>query len=298
MVAIIENASTDNISTRVPAFIAEQAKRLKAVGISSASAEVEWILCHVLEVSRLDLYLHGAKLLNPERRQQIEAIIRRRLTREPLQFILGEAFFYGRRFIVTPAVMAPTPETEGLVERALGFVRTAGIPSPAILDVGVGSGVIALTMACELPSARVVAVDISPAALEVAQQNAALLSVNERVDLRVSDFFSAVCEDEQFDLILSNPPYIAEPDYDSLDPEIHADPKIALTAGKDGLDCIKVIVREAPRFLRAGGRIMFEIGYGQADKVAALVEADKRYVSLDIIKDLNDIDRIVILGCG
>jgi len=298
MVENITNTQSHSVTPRLPSFIAEQAKRLEAAGIASAAAEIEWILCHVLEVSRLDLYLHGAELLTEKRRKRIEEIIQRRLTREPLQFILGEAFFYGRRFVVTPAVMVPTPETEGLVERALGFIRMAGIESPHILDVGVGSGVIALTMMCELPTAHVVGIDISPSALEIARHNADVLAVNERVELRVSDFFSAIDEEEQFHLILSNPPYIAEPDYRDLDPEIHADPKVAMTAGTDGLDCIRVIVREAPKFLRSGGRVMFEIGYGQAEKVAALVEADRRYASLDIIRDLNDIDRIVILGCG
>ena len=292
-------APTDcpGVKIPLPKFIAEQAGRLESAGIGQAAAEVEWILCHVLDVSRLDLYLYGERLLTPERLARVEGIIERRLTREPLQYILGEAWFYGRKFVVTPAVMVPTPETEGLVERALGFVRAHGLEAARVLDVGIGSGVIGCTVACELPSARVLGLDISREALAMAARNAEMLGVADRVRLRQSDFFASVDPHERFDLILANPPYIAEPEYPALAPEVRADPKIAMTAGPDGLDAIRVIVREAPRFLAAGGRIMFEIGYNQAPAVSALVEADRRYHEMTIVKDLNDIDRIVILAC-
>lgn len=294
---ITQRSSLIQSPKHLPKFIADQAARLAAAGIQSAAAEIEWMLCYVLEVNRLDLYLHGLKMLSTGRLQKIESIIIRRMYREPLQFILGEAWFYGRRFIVTPAVMAPTPETERLVERALGFIRTLEINGPRLLDIGIGSGVIGLTIACEDPTAKIVGLDISTDALAVANQNCELLGVADRVKLLNSDMFTALHDDNRFDLILANPPYIAEPDYASLDPEVHADPEIAMIAGPDGLDCIRAILRDAPRYLAANGRIMFEIGYGQSGKIAAMIEEDRRYRSMDIIKDFNDIDRVVILTC-
>ena len=142
-----------------------------------------------------------------------------------------------------------------------------------------------------------VALDISDKALEVARENADTFGVTDRVEFFQSDFFTALADDRQFDLILSNPPYIAEPDYAGLDPEVLADPKIAMTAGVEGMDCIKQLVATAPKFLAPTGRIMFEIGYNQAEKVARLTDGDARYKSYAVVKDLNDMNRCIILGC-
>ena len=284
----------------IPHFITEKAKLLEAAGIDQAHSEIEWILCHVTNLDRLHLYLNGIELLSDARLKQIDEIITKRLTRYPLQYILEESFFFGRKFFVSAAVMVPTPETEGLVERALGFARIHKLSSPRILDIGTGSGVIAVTLACELPDASVLALDISRDALEVAAKNANTLSVNNKIKFRQSDLFASLDDTDiknKFDLILSNPPYIAEPDYAGLMPEVHADPQISLTSGEEGMDIIKRIIIEAPRYLAPNGRIIFEIGYDQSVKVAALTECDDRYTSIDIIKDLNDIDRLIILGC-
>lgn len=283
--------------THLPRFMADKAAILSRAGIESAEAEIEWILCHVLEVDRLNLYLHGIELLNEERIGRVERIIERRVTRYPLQYILEESWFYGRKFFVSPAVMVPTPETELLCENAIKYLAQRETQCPRFLDVGVGSGVIAVTMALEVPNAYVVALDISPEALAVARRNAAQLCRCFRIEFRQSNFFAAIRENERFDLILSNPPYIAEPDYAGLMPEVLADPKIAMTAGEDGLDAIRAIVEKAPDHLAPGGRVMFEIGYNQAEKVARITERDPRYHSIDILRDLNDIDRIVVLSC-
>ena len=281
----------------LPQFIAEQAKRLEAVGIESARVEMEWILCHVLDVDRLNLYLHGAEWLTDDAREHIERIIQQRLTRYPLQYILEESWFYGRKFFVTPDVMVPTPETEGLCEAALGYIATHGLTSPRILDLGAGSGVICVTMASELKRCTVLALDISEEALEIAHENARAMEVTDKIEFRQSDFFSAVRLGETFDLILSNPPYIRECDYAGLMPEVKADPKIAMTAGADGLDAVRGILKDAPTYLCPGGRIMFEIGLGQSEAVAALTADDSRYTAYTCLRDLNDIDRIIILGC-
>lgn len=283
--------------TSLPEFIARKAKVLESFGVESAAAEVEWILCFVTGFDRLHLYLHGADFLTQERLERIDEIIEKRLSRYPLQYILEESWFYGRKFFVSPAVMVPTPETESLVLRAIGFVKNNKLKEPRVLDIGVGSGVISVSVAAEIVDAVVVALDISEEAIEVAQRNAEDLKVADRIEFRQSDLFESLKQGEKFDLILSNPPYIAEPDYAGLMKEVLADPKISLVAGAEGMDIIKELIGHAPDYLADGGRIMFEIGYDQSEKVAALTETDERYTSIEIIKDLNDIDRIVILGC-
>lgn len=283
--------------TSLPEFIARKAKVLESFGVESAAAEVEWILCFVTGFDRLHLYLHGADFLTQERLERIDEIIEKRLSRYPLQYILEESWFYGRKFFVSPAVMVPTPETESLVLRAIGFVKNKKLKEPRVLDIGVGSGVISVSVAAEIVDAVVVALDISEEAIEVAQRNAEDLKVTDRIEFRQSDLFESLKQGEKFDLILSNPPYIAEPDYAGLMKEVLADPKISLVAGAEGMDIIKELIGHAPDYLADGGRIMFEIGYDQSEKVAALTETDERYTSIEIIKDLNDIDRIVILGC-
>lgn len=279
-------------------YIAEKSRILSAAGIDQADAEIELILCHVLNVGRMELVLHGADRLTEDIRAEIDRIIQRRVTRDPLQHILGECWFFGRKFIVGPAVMVPAPETELLCEAAISFVQKQRIKSPRIVDIGVGSGVISVTVASELQDGSYLALDISPDAIAVARQNAERHGVTDRFEFRESNLFSALRQDEKFNLILSNPPYIAEHEYETLPPEVLADPKISLTSGEEGMDAIKEIVALAPNFLAPSGRIMFEIGYDQADKVASLTDGDARYTGISIIKDLANLDRVVILACG
>ncbi|MEW6050760.1 MAG: peptide chain release factor N(5)-glutamine methyltransferase [Candidatus Zixiibacteriota bacterium] len=278
-------------------FITEKARVLEAVGIKAGKAEVELILCYLLNCDRLQLFLNGYSALTDDLLERFDAILERRATRYPLQYILGESWFYGRRFSVNPAVMVPTPETELLCEAAIGYARRQKYIRPRILDIGVGSGVISVTLANELPNCSVVALDLSPDAIAVARQNALMLGGSDRIEFRHSDFFAAVHADERFDLILSNPPYISDEEYKHLPPEVMADPKLALTSGEEGLNAVKQILKEAPLFLAGHGRLMFEIGYNQAERVAQLTEQDSRFKSIVILKDLNDIDRVVMLSC-
>lgn len=279
-------------------FVAEKSKILEAAGIISADAEVELILCYVLNCSRLELFLHGSDRLTDDVLRRFDDILSRRVTRYPLQYILGESWFYGRKFHVNEAVMVPTPETELLCEAAISFVQRRKLTEPAILDIGVGSGVISVTLAHELPEAKIVALDISSEAIAIAQGNAQVSGVAGRIEFRQSDFFSSVKPEECFDLVVSNPPYIAEKDYTGLMPEVLEDPKISLVSGPEGMDAIRILLRDAPGYLAPGGRIMFEIGYDQSEKVLAATANDSRYTSVSIIKDLADIDRVVILSCG
>jgi release factor glutamine methyltransferase len=285
------------MSIRLPKLVSDRAQVLLDAGIDQASAEIEIILCSLLKCDRLRLYLDSDKLITEDIVRRLDEIVARRATRYPLQYILEEAWFYGRCFFVSPAVMVPTPETELLCETALRFVRKQNLARPRILDLGTGSGVISVTLANELDDGTIVAVDISTDALDVARRNAHALGHEERIEFRPSDFFAALDPAERFDLILSNPPYISDNEYRDLPPEVLADPKISLTSGDEGLDAVQVILQQAPDYLAEGGRIMFEIGYNQADRVAELTSSDERYRSLVTLKDLADIDRVIMLAC-
>ncbi len=270
--------------------------RLRKAGIDSAAAEVEIIMESLLDLERVAVYLHGHKLMTPQVLKKFHKIIEKRITRYPLQYILGEMWFYGRRFIVNSDVMIPTPETETLCELAINYIKNEGLENPQVLDIGTGSGVIAVTLAAEIKNIWVTAVDISRDALTVARKNAAQHDVSGRINFLQSDLMDVLDDDIKFDLILSNPPYIAEKEYETLQPEVLHDPKQSLLAGLEGLDIIKRLIGEAPEFLNEGGQLIFEIGYDQADKVAEISARDERYKSYSLIKDLNDIDRVVILS--
>jgi len=275
-------------------LIGDAADRLVSVGIDDGAVEAELILCELFDFDRLHLYLHGPSLIDDEIVQKFEDIITRRLTRYPLQYILGNAWFFGRKFIVNEAVMVPCPETELLLDSLLRSVRFCRSNPVRLLDVGVGSGVIAVSAKLENPLLDVTAVDISDKALAVARQNAAQLEVDQSIRFMRSDLFAGLDEGEKFDIIASNPPYIASDEYGTLPPEVKADPKVALVAGEKGLDVITRLIAEAPEYLTRPGFLMFEIGYNQAAEVFAMIEKDARYGSATLLKDLSDIDRVVV----
>jgi release factor glutamine methyltransferase len=225
------------------------------------------------------------------------ALVQRRARREPLAYITGEREFYGRVFHVTPDVLIPRPETELLVEQALGCVgklasgRASG-DAVRVLDVGTGSGCVAVTLALEAPSVRVLATDISAAALRVAEANAQRLGAAGPIEFRMAspaDDFPA-----GFDLVVANPPYVPEVDREALAPEVRDhEPSGALFAGPDGLDMIRRLVPSAAAALRPGGCLVIEIGYGQADEVVRLFQATERFSETRLVNDLQSIPRIV-----
>jgi len=276
----------------VNSLIAEAGKKLQEVGIEAGPAEVELVLCDLLDTDRLQLYLHGHALIDDKILKKFDAVIRKRLTRYPLQYILGSAWFYGRKFLVNEDVMVPTPETELLLESILRSVRFCRSDPVRLLDVGVGSGVVAVSAKMENPELDVTAVDISADALRVAQINAERFGVADSVRFVQSDLFAALREGERFDIIASNPPYISTEEYDDLEDEVKADPPLALLAGPRGLDIIGRLISEAPDFLKAPGFLQFEIGYDQAGEIFAMVERDGRYADCSLLKDLSDIDRV------
>ncbi len=276
-------------------LITDAAMRLRKVGIDAGEAEAEMILCHLLLSERLEMYLEGAGKITQATLDKFEEIVKRRETRYPLQYILAEQYFYGRKFFVDEAVMIPTPETELLCENAVRYLSTLSVESPAVLDIGTGAGVISVTVALEAPQITMTALDISADALEVARKNATDLGA-DKIKFCESDLFSALGDGESFDLILSNPPYIADGEYEGLPPEVKADPRVALTSGSRGLDIIEKLIDQAPKYLKPGGKFMFEIGYDQAEWIAEIVDNDSRYRSHVLFKDLNDIDRLYILS--
>ncbi len=222
--------------------------------------EAQILLCHAMQQPRSYLAAHDRDPILPEQATAFATLLQRRLHGEPIAYILGEREFYSLDFKVTPAVLIPRPETELLVELALE--RLPAGRSVRVLDLGTGSGAVAVTLALHRPQAEVVAVDQSAASLEVARENAQQLGTG-KLHLIQSDWYSALNE-EKFDLIVSNPPYIAAADPHLTQGDVRFEPPAALASGADGLDDIRAIIRGAAPHLKPGGWLLFEHGYDQA----------------------------------
>lgn len=275
-------------------MISEAEKKLQSAGIDAGKAEAEIVLCDLLDCERLKLYLDGHALITPEIIDRFNQIIEKRQTRYPLQYILGSAFFYGRKFAVNESVMVPCPETELLLESVLRAARLSGSNPVRVLDIGTGSGVVSVSSLLENPDLDVTASDISSGALAVAQKNAKRFGVYDRIHWVKSDLFENIDSSERFDIIASNPPYINSDDYDTLPPEVKADPTLSLLGGDKGMEIIDRLLKQAPDHLNLSGTLVFEIGYDQAELIFERVQADDRYVKYSLLKDLADIDRVVV----
>lgn len=268
-------------------------RRLTAVGILEPEAEATLLLCHLLGCRRSAIFFDGARPVAAAVTETVDAALKRRSTREPLAYILGEQEFYGRAFAVTPEVLIPRPETELLVERAIQALRAQeGTERPRILDLGVGSGVIAITLALEIPTALVVGLDLSAGALRVARANAARLGA-ERVSLLNSDWGSALRPGCAFDLVVANPPYVAQQLQAELQPELRAEPALALYGGQDGRRDIERIMGDVARLLAPGGRLLMEIGFDQQEYVLAEMQALGRFDQVAVHPDYAGLPRIL-----
>jgi len=260
-------------------------------GIGSARLDADLLVAHVLDVDRVALFLDLDRPLMPEELKSIRALVERRRRFEPMAYILGHKEFFGRSFAVTPGVLIPRPDTETLVERALEI-----LPKDApirILDLCTGSGAIGLTLAAERPEAHVELTDVSAEALSVAEANAQALGVDGRVTLLEGDLFEAVPDQNAYDLIATNPPYIQSADMDSLAPDIAKhEPRLALDGGPDGLAAIRRIAAQASDYLGPGGTLLVELGQGQAPAVAQALEA-AGFEGVRAWSDLGDIERVV-----
>jgi release factor glutamine methyltransferase len=249
--------------------------------------DAELLLLRVVQRDRAFLLTHPDTELTSEQAENYAEWLRRRAANEPVQYILGEQEFFGLRFVVTPDVLIPRPETEHLVETLLA--RVPHDQPLRIADVGTGSGAIAVALAHALPQAQVTAVDISEAALAVARRNADSHRVADRICFLKSDLLSAVTG-EMFDAIVSNPPYVAEVDWGSLEPQvIDYEPASALFAGPLGLDVYERLIPEAGEVLKPGGWLLMEIGQGQRDDLARLLSG---WDNVSFIDDLQGIPRV------
>ena len=267
--------------------------RLVAAGINAAEAAVDVDL-----YARTILGWDKATLLARQRdatpanlEPQFSQWVARRERREPTAYIVGMREFWGREFLVTPAVLVPRPETEFIVEEALPLAR--GIAQPRIADVGTGSGIIAITLACELPGARIVATDVSGDALDVARENARRMHVADRVEFARASYLAGF--DGPFDLIVANPPYVKDGDKSALARDVRHEPDVALFGGPDGLRDVGGVLDAAANKLAPGGWFVMEFGFGQEDDVRRLVGARRTLRVERIRDDLQGIARTAIV---
>jgi release factor glutamine methyltransferase len=266
---------------------------LGAAGITEARAEAASLLGHVLGCDRAFMIAHAEDELTENQRQTFQECLARRAGGEPFQYITGHQEFFRLDFEVGREVLIPRPETEILVEAALGVLGND--PAPRIADIGTGSGCIVISLLHEVSNARAVAVDISGKALSVAQRNAARHGVTERLNLIQADGSSAFRPQPTFSLVVSNPPYIAENEVKDLQPEVRDhEPLSALVSGADGLSDIRALVDNSPSVLQPDGFLIFEIGFGQRDAVEKLVDAEI-WRLVEVKNDLQNIPRTVVL---
>jgi release factor glutamine methyltransferase len=270
--------------------LADHSKALQAVlniGLSTARIEVQCLLQAVLRVNRAYLITHSEQVLTGLEQEQYRELFERRLQGEPIAYLLGAREFFGLNFKVTPATLIPRPDTELLVELALQRIPKLG--NCRVLDMGTGSGAIALSIAQVRPDAAVVAVDISEAALQVAQQNQRELAINN-AEFLPSDWFSSLVK-VKFDVIVSNPPYIAANDEHLTQGDVRFEPLSALASGKDGLRDIRRISAQAMQHLNAQGWLMFEHGYDQAEQVREILR-QAGFQQVFSARDLSGIERV------
>ena len=258
-------------------------------GVENPRLNAEHLLAHALGLKRMELYLQFDRALTESERAPLRDLVKRRGTREPLQHVLATAEFHGRSFISDQRALIPRPETEQLVEFALEIAKSKS--TPAILDIGTGSGVIALTLALELPNAAVHATDLSPDALALAAENAARHAMTERITFHVADLLPP--GDTKFDVIVANLPYIPADEIASLSPEVRHDTLTALDGGPDGLDLIRRLIDTAPLRLAPGGALLLEIGAGQADTVNAYL-TERKFRDISVRPDYQNIPRFAV----
>lgn len=278
------------MSARLRDLLATAAERLIAAGIAPEEARMDALLLarDALGWDTAAVLAHEREPAPPGFEASYATAVVRRSAREPMAYIRGRAEFWGREFLVSPAVLIPRPETELLVESALSFLDP-GITS-LIVDVGTGSGCVAVTIACERPHAQVVATDISADAIAVARHNARRHDVEHRIAFRIGALLDVV---DQADLVVSNPPYVPERDRSTLAPEVgEFEPHAALFGGIDGLDVVRLLVGTAAERTRSDGWLLFEFGYGQAAGVRSLLDASGAWTSIRLRADLQGIPRV------
>jgi len=274
-------------------LLAEGTRVLQDAHLESPRLDAERLLPLVLQRSRTWLLTHFEFEVSDLLSESFRALIRKRSTHYPLQYLEGVQEFFGRPFLVDERVLIPRPETELLVETSLDLLR--GIPEPRIIDIGTGSGCLAVSLACELPSSRVLAGDTSAAALDVARENALRNGVSERVELREGRTLEPFADIAPVNLIVSNPPYVADDD-PLVDLSVRRfEPSAAVFSGPSGLEIYREILTSAAARLLAGASLVIELGFGQAAVLSALAE-ELGWSVVEIRKDLAGIERCAVLN--
>jgi release factor glutamine methyltransferase len=278
--------------------IQRSAEFLQQKGVDSPRLQIELMLARVLNVPRLKLYLNFERQLTDAELNETREMVKRRAAREPLQHILGSTLFCGLEIKCSRAALIPRPETELLAERGWQFLSNRSPEASTCLDLGTGTGCIALAILTHTPTTVVHAVDVSEDALALAKENARAAQLSERVHFHLGDTFAILPADLKFDLIISNPPYIASAEIETLQPEVRDfDPRGALDGGPDGLDFFRRIAREAGPFLKPGGTLMLEFGEGQAKSLEKIF-SDEKWVVDEIVADYSARPRILIARRG
>jgi len=263
-------------------------------GIESPRLNAEHLIAHVLKMSRLELYLEFETKLNETELAQLRGLVRRRAQGEPLQHLLGTVEFCGQTFAIDKRALVPRPETEQLVE-LLASEDRGQRTDIRILDVGTGSGVIALSLAIKFPKAEIFAVDISEDALTLARENANRLELTDRIKFRKGDLLEDL--DERFDLIVANLPYVSMQDRQSLAREVLHDPEVALFAGEKGDEIVRRLIEQAPTRLNAGGLLALEIGINQTEGLGDFLR-QKNFHDIESKKDYSGITRFLLASYG
>ena len=264
--------------------------------IDSPRLSAELILCHVLKMQRIELYMHFEKRIDQTKLTELRSYVKRAAEHEPIAYLVGLTEFYSMEIKVSNATLIPRPETELLVERAIEYLRSLDKPR-YFCDLCTGSGCIAIAVANGVSGSEVLATDISKDALEIASDNITFHNQTEQIKLLCGDLFDPIKKElnnKQFDLIISNPPYIAEDEYESLDKNVKDfEPKTALIAGAEGLDFYKRIIDESPNYLKPNAKLMMEIGYKQGKPIVDILDTSGKFTNITIEKDFAQNDRIV-----
>jgi len=285
-------------AVRVLEALQKGAEFLAARGVESPRLQAEWLLAGALGLPRLQLYLQFDRVLTDEEADRARHSIQRRGRREPLQHILGNTVFCGLELRTGPQALIPRPETEGLAEAALGCLERLPDEALEVLDYGTGSGCLAVVLAVRCPRARCHALDVSGQALSLAGENARLHQVSDRIVLYGGDGFSALPPDLRCHLLVSNPPYIPSAEIATLEPEVRDhDPREALDGGPDGLEVYRVLAREGAGWLRTGGRLLLELGDGQAEAVRRLLE-ENNWIVEHLEPDYSGRPRVLVARPG
>ena len=275
--------------------IQKSAEFLGKKNVESPRLQVELLLAHLLKMPRMKLYLNFERVLTVSETDALREFVKRRGQREPLQHIVGSTSFCGYEIAVNRHALVPRPETELLAELGWQFLSTINSQPSSALDFGTGTGCIAIALAAKCPNAKIVAVDISPDTLTLAKQNAIANKVAGRIEFLQGDGFVPLPEKSQFDLLISNPPYIPSAEIETLLPEVRDfDPRGALDGGTDGLDFYRKLAIEAKPFLKQEGKIMLEFGDGQSDVIRKIFE-DEKWIVEAVKDDYSQRARILII---